>query len=203
MHSNNRFAGFNSHPKLEGTHAFLSPSTPTWLRYTPEKLIERLSSAKAAALGTELHETAARNIRRRIKLMSHPDWPVLANYVNDAIDFGMTPEQMLFFSFNCYGTADTISFEPYSNDDRFAGFLRIHDLKTGVTKASEDQLYVYAAIFCLEYDIKPFTMDGELRIYQGNKVYECPIDRAYLAYVYDSIRSSDEIIEQHGSGELI
>lgn len=198
-----RFTGFRSHPRLEGTHAFLSPSNPYWLRYTPEKLIERLSTAQAAALGTELHETAARLIKRRIKLMPHPDWPILSHYVNDAIDFGMTPEQMLFYTYNCYGTADAISFEPYPDGEKFVGFLRIHDLKTGVNKVSEDQLYVYAAIFCLEYEIKPFTIDGELRIYQGSDIYEYPIDRMELTYVYDSIRTSDEIIEQHRSGGLL
>ena len=199
---NERFAGFNSHPRVEGTHAVLSPSSPAWLRYDRERLVERLSTAQAAALGTEIHETAARNIKRNIMLMPHPEWPVLDLYVNDAIEFGMSPERMLFYSVNCYGTADTIGFEEYTDDERFDGFLRIHDLKTGVSKATMDQLYVYAGIFCREYGYKPFRMDGELRIYQGEKVYAEPIDRAYLAFVYDRIKWSDDIVDEYTSGGL-
>ena len=48
--------------------------------------------------------------------------------------------------------------------------LRIHDLKTGITRASEYQLYVYAAIFCLEYSISPFDIGIELRIYQNEEI---------------------------------
>jgi hypothetical protein len=197
-----RFAGFNSHPRLEGTHAFLSPSSPAWLRYDQERLIERLSTAQAAALGTELHETAARNIKRRIKLLPHDEWPALDLYVNDAIEHGMIPEQTLFYTVNCYGTADTIGFEEYIDaaTGPFDGFLRIHDLKTGTSKASMDQLYVYAGIFCREYGYKPFRIDGELRIYQGDQVFAEMIDRTYLSFVYDRIKWSDDVIEGFRSG---
>jgi hypothetical protein len=190
-----RFTRFASHPKLDGSHAILPPSSPAWLRYTEEKLIERLATAEAAALGTELHETAARNIKRGLEMKPDGKYPVLAAYVNDAIELGMTPEQMLFYTINCYGTADTIGF------DEIELFLRIHDLKTGVSKASKDQLYVYAALFCLEYEYKPFEINGELRIYQGEVIcYE--LDRGYLAQVYDAIRVSNRIIEQRRMGEL-
>lgn len=197
-----RFEGFNTHPKLEGTHALLSPSNPAWLRYTPERLIERLTTIRAAALGTELHETAARNIKRGIRLLPHDKWPVLDLYVNDAVEFGMTPEQMLFYSINCYGTADTIGFQQYYDQELYDGFLRIHDLKTGTGKVSMDQLYVYAGIFCREYGHKPFRIDGELRIYQGDQVIQEPIDRSYLAFVYDRIKWGDELIEDYMSGGM-
>jgi hypothetical protein len=195
-----RFAGFNSHPRLEGTHAVLSPSSPAWLRYDRERLIERLSTIQAAALGTELHETAARNIKRRIRLMPHDDWPVLDLYVNDAIEYGLVPEQMLFYSGNCYGTADTIGFEQYIDHEQYDGFLRIHDLKTGSSKATMDQLYIYAGLFCREYDYKPFRINGELRIYQGDKVFVEPIDRTYLSFVYDRIKWGDDTIEEYWLG---
>ena len=48
--------------------------------------------------------------------------------------------------------------------------LRIHDLKTGVTPASMDQLIGYAALFCLEYKIKPGEIEMELRIYQNDEI---------------------------------
>lgn len=203
MLSNGRFAGFRSHPRLEGTHAFLSPSSPSWLRYTPEKLIERIRTAQAAALGTELHETASRNIKRGIKLLECPECPIIVNYVNDAIDLGMTPEQMLFYTINCYGTADTVSYEEYVDHEQYDGFLRAHDLKTGTSKVSMDQLYVYAAVFCLEYGIKPFRLAGELRIYQGDTVLVEAIQRDYLSQVYSTIRHFDEILYDHRMGGSI
>ena len=51
-------------------------------------------------------------------------------YVNDAIGYRMTPEQVLYYSPNVYGTADAIRF--YEN----SRFLRIHDLKTGNTRSA-------------------------------------------------------------------
>jgi len=76
--------------------------------------------------------------------------------------FRMTPEQILFYSYNAFGTADAICFRD--------GLLRIHDLKTGVTRVSMMQLEIYAALFCLEYDKKPIEIDIELRIYQDDNI---------------------------------
>ena len=69
----------------------------------------------------------------------------------------MTPEQILFYSDNCFGTADAIAFR--------GDLLRIHDLKTGAIPAHMEQLEVYAALFCLEYKIKPADIRMELRLY--------------------------------------
>jgi hypothetical protein len=74
----------------------------------------------------------------------------------------MDPEIPLKYSEKCFGRADAISFR--------RNLLRIHDLKTGTTKASEKQLYVYAALFCLEYKHKPKDIKIECRIYQNNQV---------------------------------
>ena len=78
-------------------------------------------------------------------------------YVNDAIGFRMRPEQPLFYSENCFGTADAISF------DEKKKYLRIHDLKTGVGKVKLDQLLIYASLFCLEYNFKPGDMIFDLK----------------------------------------
>lgn len=187
-----RFSGFKrNNPHLEGTHAFLSPSGHHWLRYTDEKLVERLNTAQAAARGTRIHAWAAEAIALGFRQPENEDSDALCAYINDAIDYRMKPEQTLFYSMNCYGTADAIGFD-FENL-----FLRIHDLKTGTSKVPMDQLYVYAAIFCLEYTFKPFEISGELRIYQGDKIICEAIDNSYLAWVYDRIQISDEIIEQH------
>ena len=88
----------------------------------------------------------------------------LMNYVNDAIGFKMKPEVVLRYSNNFFGTADAIS---YSEEKRI---LRIHDFKSGTTPAHIEQLLIYAALFCLEYRIKPNEIERiELRIYQRNK----------------------------------
>ena len=179
-----------SHPGLEGSHAVLSPSNYHWLNDTEEKLLARLANAEAAARGTRLHDLAARNIEDGITLALDGRYPVLAKYVNDAIKYEMVPEQMLVYSPYIYGTADTISY------DAGEMFLRIHDLKTGVSKPSFDQLYVYAGLFCLEYEQKPFEIQGQLRIYQNEEPEYCDLDQGYLAWVYDRIRTVNAIVER-------
>jgi len=131
---------FINHSDLEGTHAFLSPSQNAWTNYTDEKLEQRYLTAQAVERGTRLHEFAAEAIRLN-RRQSGRD--TLSMYVNDAIGYKMTPEQPLFYSFNCYGTTDAIAYKK--------NVLRIHDLKTGEIEAHIKQLYIYAALFCLEY----------------------------------------------------
>lgn len=151
---------FNAHSDLSGRHAFLSPSAYHWLNYDDQKLEARFISAMAARRGSDLHALAHEAIRLGIKLSKSNQ--SLSTYVNDAIGFKMSCEQPLFYSENCFGTADTISFR--------RGKLRIHDLKTGITPTSEHQLEVYAALFCLEYSVDPFSIETELRIYQRDEI---------------------------------
>jgi hypothetical protein len=114
----------------------------------------------AAKRGTDLHALAHEAIRLGVRLSRGNR--ALATYVNDAIDFRMESEQILYYSDNCFGTADTICFRRNK--------LRIHDLKTGIAPTSERQLEIYAALFCLEYGIDPFTIEIELRIYQRDEI---------------------------------
>lgn len=151
---------FNDHSKLVGCHAFLGASQWHWLNYDDDKLIDRYNTVTAAQRGTELHDFAATCIKLNQKLPR--SGKTLNLYVNDAIGYHMTPEQVLFYSENCFGTADAICFR---ND-----FLRIHDLKTGEIPAHIEQLEIYAALFCLEYNVDPNTIGIELRIYQSNEV---------------------------------
>lgn len=151
---------FNEHDRLAGKHAFLSASKYSWLNYDEERLAEAWERSLAVQRGTETHEFAATCIRRGQKLPKSKK--TLNLYVNDAIGFKMAPEQVLYYSDNCFGTADAICFRD--------GVLRIHDLKTGVIPAHMEQLMVYAALFCLEYRTKPGEIDTELRIYQSDEV---------------------------------
>jgi hypothetical protein len=151
---------FNAHSDLYGRHAFLSPSNYHWINYSDEKLELRFAAATAAKRGSDLHALAHEAIRLGVKLSRVNR--ALATYVNDAIGYKMVCEQTLFYSENCFGMADTICFRRNK--------LRIHDLKTGITSTSEHQLEIYAALFCLEYSIDPFTIEFELRIYQRDDI---------------------------------
>lgn len=151
---------FNQHRNLEGLHAPFSPSQSHWLRYDEEKAIEVYLNRQAAELGTKLHKWAKDTIDLGIKQPKSKK--SLYAYVNDAIGFKMDTEVVLFYSPNFFGTADAISFRD--------GMLRIHDLKTGKSPVTIEQLEVYAALFCLEYKIKPIDIDMELRIYQNDEV---------------------------------
>ena len=151
---------FNEHSRLKDQHAFLSPSKYHWVNYSDEKFDTTYIRHLAAVKGTRLHALAHECILLGVKLPKSRK--TLNMYVNDAIGYGMTPEQPLYYSENCFGHADTISFK--------RNFLRIHDLKTGDTPSSMKQLEVYQALFCLEYNIRPEEIESELRIYQLDEV---------------------------------
>lgn len=151
---------FNNHSNLKNSHALFSASNYHWLRYDVDKIREVYLRHLTTLRGTQLHDLACRCVNLGVNLPSSKK--TLHMYVNDAIGYRMTPEQPLFYSNNFFGTTDAISFRKK--------LLRIHDLKTGITPASMDQLRIYAALYCLEYGMKPEKIDMEFRIYQNNEV---------------------------------
>lgn len=177
---------FNKHLDLVGQHAFLSASKYHWINYTDEKLDRVYIAAEAARRGTELHAFAHEAIRLGVRLPKTNK--TLHMYVNDAIGFRMSIEQILYYSENSFGTADTISFRKNK--------LRIHDLKTGYTPCSEHQLEVYAALFCLEYKFRPAEIEIELRIYQNDEVRIYLPDPDLITHIMDKIKKFDERITQ-------
>ena len=134
---------FIKHSNLSG-HAPFSPSQPAWLRYDDDKAIKYLIAKKASERGTRLHAWAKETIDMKIKQPRSKK--TLYSYVNDAIGFRMDTEVVLYYSPNFWGTADSICFRD--------NVLRIHDLKTGTGPVHEEQVLVYAALFCLEYKIR-------------------------------------------------
>lgn len=176
----------------EGAHAFLGASQYHWLNYDEDKLISTYKNKLAAQQGTKLHDFAKRCIELGQKLPKSKK--TLNSFVNDAIGFRMRPEQPLFYSENCFGTTDAISFK---ND-----FLRIHDLKTGVVPASMHQLEVYAALFCLEYGKDPNKISMEFRIYQNDDVVIGAPDGAIIDDVMKKIVYFDKVIDRIKSGEI-
>lgn len=185
---------FRRHSELEGKHAILSASSWRWINDDIEALTMRICSQYLPTIGTILHDVARKHIKHRIKLNKYDKKNVMLElveqgipatvidtinfdamyenlmlYVNDCVAFKMTPEVVLRFSNNFFGTSDAIKYE---EDNRF---LRIHDYKSGTTPAHMEQLIIYAALFCLEYGIKPTSLSGcELRIYQAPEpvIYE-------------------------------
>lgn len=175
---------FNTHSLPVGRHAFLSPSKYSWINYDEDKLDRVFLASMAAQRGVQLHTLAHDLIRLGVKLGRANK--TLNLYVNDALGYRMTPEQVLYYSDNCFGTADCIAFR--------RGVLRIHDLKTGSLIASEHQLEAYAALFCLEYQIKPFEIEIELRIYQNDEVRIYEADPDLIFHIMDKIITFDRRI---------
>jgi hypothetical protein len=182
---------FNKHFSLEGQHAFLGASKYHWIRYSDDKVIDSYKNFLAAQKGTELHEFASQCIKLGQKLPKSSK--TLNMYVNDAIGFKMKPEQVLFYSENCFGTADAISFRN--------NLLRIHDLKTGITPAHMEQLLIYTALFCLEYKYKPSDLNIELRLYQSDEVIIHKPEVDEILPIIDKIITFDKILNKIKSEE--
>lgn len=177
---------FMKHFELEGKHAFLGASNYHWINYDSDKIINTYMRRQATLKGTALHELAAKLIELGQKLPKSKK--TLNMYVNDAIGFKMKPEQVLYYSNNCFGTADAISFRN--------NILRIHDLKTGFTPAHMEQLLIYAALFCLEYKVKPSEIQFELRIYQNDEIAIMNPTAEDIVPIIDKIITFDKVIEK-------
>lgn len=175
---------FNKHSDLVGAHAFLSPSKYHWINYDEEKLDRVFTARMASQRGTDLHKFALDAIKLGVKLPKSAK--TLHLYVNDAIGYRMTPEQILYYSPNAFGTADAVSFRQNK--------LRIHDLKTGLSPCSVHQLEVYAGLFCLEYRFKPSNINIELRIYQNDEVQIYEGDPDVITHIIDKIVTFDKRI---------
>ena len=178
---------FNEHSNLEGLHAFLSPSNYHWLNYDEDKLIKTRQNYDAAKIGTRYHAFACECILLGQKLPKSKK--TLNMYVNDAIGYKMTPEQILYFSENCFGTADAISYRKNA--------LRIFDYKSGTTPASMKQVEIYAAIFCLEYNVNPKDIETiDLRIYQNDEVFLSEPEPEEITEICNHIIFCDKVLNE-------
>ena len=197
--------------RVKDAHAFCGASNYHWRNYDKEKLIQTKMNSNANAIGTLLHSYAAKNIAEGFKLYKGDKrsilryltiennipaysvdidslFPNLMNYVNDSIGYRMTPEVLLYYSDNFYGTTDAISFK----DD----VLKISDLKTGKSPASFMQLENYAAFFCLDYKVKPTDLKKiEFRIYQGGEIIFAEPDPKILLPITEQIVEFNNVLE--------
>ena len=181
---------FNQHFRLNGLHAPFSPSQPSWLNYTDEKALDVYSNKKAAEMGTRLHNWAKETIDLGIRQPRSKK--TIYAYVNDAIGFRMDTEVVLYYSDRFFGTADAISFKN--------NFLRIHDLKTGTSPVHIEQPLVYAALFGLEYKIKPSDIKIELRIYQNDEIQIYEPEEGEVEEVMNKIVHLDELLSSYEEG---
>lgn len=180
---------FNNHRNLSGLHAPFTASQSSWLRYDDEKVIEVYANKKAAEMGTRLHNWASETIELGLKQPKSKK--TICAYVNDAIGFKMSTEVVLFYSERFFGTADAICFRN--------NLLRIHDLKTGKVgkiDSHREQVEVYAALFCLEYKIKPGDIDFELRVYKNDDVDIWHPTAEDIAPIMDKIIHLNKLLEK-------
>ena len=185
---------WNDHSKIKGTHAFLGCSNFAWFGDDKDKLRKRYLNFLAKERGTALHALAADMIKLR---KCCPETTLsFDQYVNDAIAYGMDPEVPLYYSENAFGTADAIIYDEKTKT------LRIHDLKTGKTPVHMEQLYGYAALFCLEYHMKPTTIKIETRLYYNDEppIIEHP-DADLIYSLMEKFITGDKIIKEV-KGEL-
>lgn len=182
---------FVKHSKLEGLHAPFAASQSAWLRYDDDKAMDVYRNKKAKELGTRLHAWAKETIDLGIK--QPRSTKTLSAYVNDAIGYKMSTEVVLYYSDYFFGTADAISFRN--------NFLRIHDLKTG-NSGHMEQLEVYAALFCLEYRIKPGEIKMELRLYKNDEVIVYNPTAEDILPIMDKIVHLNKMLESYESEEV-
>ena len=177
---------FVKHLNLNGLHAPFSPSQSSWLRYDDSKALEVYNNKKAAEIGTKLHAWAKDTIDLGIKQPKSKK--TIYAYVNDAIGYRMSTEVVLYYSDRFFGTADAISFRD--------GVLRIHDLKTGKLPVHMEQLEIYAALFCLEYKVKPGDIQIELRIYQNDEIIYHNPTAEDIVPIMDKIIHIDKLLSK-------
>ena len=201
---------FNQHSDLEGQHAFLGASKFSWLNYDQDKLEIAYKRQYSTLMGTVLHDLAHRCIKNRVKLSKNDRHLInltllengipqglidpndileaLVPFVNDAIGFRMESEQILYYTENAFGTADVISFKD--------NYLRIHDYKSGILPVHMEQLRIYAALFCLEYLVKPENIKIELRIYQKGEILYEEADSKDIRAIMNKIIDSDRYLRK-------
>lgn len=177
---------FEKHLNLKGLHAPFGASKSSWLRYDDNKAVEVFRNMRAAEMGTRLHAWAAETIDLGIKQPRSKK--TIYAYINDAIGFKMSTEVVLYYSDRFFGTADAISFRN--------NILRIHDLKTGKKPVHMEQLMIYAALFCLEYGVKPGEIEIELRVYQNDEVLYHKPEADEILPIMDKIVHFDKLLRK-------
>lgn len=131
-----------------------------------------------------------------LKYIPNDVYNTVKAYVNDAVSSLMTPEEILDYSDYFFGTCDALYF------DEQKAILKIYDLKTGSRNAKIEQLFAYAALYCLKNRVDPFDIVIELRIYQNGEVLMDTPDAKDIRAIMDTIIRFDALMSRHNKGEL-
>lgn len=129
-----------------------------------------------------------------IKYVSNDVYSTVKAYVNDSVTNFMSPEEILEYSEFFFGTADALMFDPKKNH------LKIFDLKTGARPAKIEQLYVYAALYCLANKVDPFDVSFDLRIYQNAEVLMNSPEPIDVRNIMDTIIRFDSLATKQNKG---
>lgn len=152
---------------------------------TIEQEIENYIYTKYSIIGDGSITEYGKSLLEHLNYIPKDVFEAVKHYINDGIGYKMLTEQPIVYSDNIFGTADTIIFRDNT--------LRIHDLKTGSHPADIEQLETYAALFCLEYDIKPADISFVLRLYQLDGIVEHTPTVEDLLPIIDSIVTIEKI----------
>ena len=140
------------------------------------------------------------SLLENLKYIPNEVFTTLKDYVNDSISFFMVPEECenaTDYSENFFGTCDALYF------DEKAKTLRIFDLKTGSRPGKIEQLYIYAALYCLRNKVDPFDIKMDLRIYQNAEIIFSDPAPEDIREFMDTIIRFDALARKLSKGGLI
>lgn len=214
---------------IDTLHAPFPPSQSSWLNYSDEQLLDAFVSKHRAELGTEMHEWASyqiillskvsnpREVNKGVKthiyekyirdpeyrdlLLKHlsyipsESFSSVKSFINDSIGFGMESEKKLYFSEYFNGTSDAIKYYDKTK------LLRVSDLKTGLRPAKIEQVFIYAALYCLQFKLDPLKTNFETRIYQNDEIYiEQPLGED-IADIMQNITHKNKVLTKFEGGK--
>ena len=131
------------------------------------------------------------------KYLPNSIYGTLKQYVNDGVGNFMVPEEgegVLDYSDYFFGTCDALYF------DENTKALKIFDLKTGSHPAKIEQLYIYAALYCLRNKVDPFEIKFDLRIYQNEEIIFAEPDSKEIRAFMDKIIHFDRLARKMAKG---
>lgn len=144
---------------------------------------------------TQAKRAWGRTLIKHMDYLPKETYPTVKMFVNDSISYGMESESKVEYSEYFWGTADAIKY------DQGSKLLQVFDLKTGSRPGKISQLYTYAALYCLQHDLKPDNISFETRIYQSGDILT---DNPPSELIYDLMKTivhGDSIINKFKGGK--
>jgi len=141
-----------------------------------------------------------RTLLQNMKYIPNEVYGTLKAYINDSIAYFMVPEEcegVTDYSKDFFGTCDALYFESKSKT------LRIFDLKTGSRPAKIEQVFIYAALYCLRNKVDPYDISFDLRVYQNEEVIIADQNPDLVRQFMDTIIRFDAMVRKHNKGGAI